>query len=266
MSEKTQRRSAARLGGRRVLISGAGSGIGRSVALRLAREGAKVGVVDIRREAADAVCAEIRAEGGSGMAEQCDVGASDDVARSVASVSDGLGGIDTLITCAGIAFPAHTHQTTVHEWESVIRVNLTGVFHATRHALPHLLANHASAIVTIGSIASLVAAGNNSAYEASKGGVLQFTRAVAVEYADRGLRANCICPGLIQTDLAQNTKSIIGDTGLADRPLIADRVQAPLPGRASPEVIAAAASYLCSDDASFVTGVALPVDGGYTAM
>jgi NAD(P)-dependent dehydrogenase (short-subunit alcohol dehydrogenase family) len=254
------------LGGRRAVVTGAGSGIGRSIALRLAREGASVAVADVRGPAAEAVCAEILAEDGNAIALQCDVGDPADVSSTMVRASDALDGIDTLVACAGIAFPAHTHQTEIDEWDAIVRVNLTGVFLAVRHALPHMLAANSGAIVTIGSIASLVAAGNNSAYEASKGGVLMFTRAVAAEYAEQGIRANCICPGLIQTDLGKNTRTLLGDSPAEGRPLIAERVQVPIAGRSSPEAIAAAAAYLCSDDASFITGIALPVDGGYTAI
>jgi NAD(P)-dependent dehydrogenase (short-subunit alcohol dehydrogenase family) len=256
-----------RLTGRRAFITGGGSGIGRATAIRLAGEGARVVVADIHFATAQAVVAEIATTGGSAYPVALDVRDDEGVRSSVDEAAHEFGGLDTVVACAGIAHPAATHEMPIDAWETMIRINLTGVFSTMRHSVPHLLAAGGGAIVTIGSVASLVAAGQASAYDASKGGVLQLTRAVAVEYAERGIRANCVCPGLVRTGLAANSRR------LADRfdesgtmAPAAGRVDIPIKGSADPEAIAAAVAYLVSDDASFVTGIALPVDGGYTAV
>ena len=135
-----------------------------------------------------------------------------------------------------------TADTSLAEWETVIRVNLTGAFLAIKHALPALIASGGGAIVTVGSVASLVAAGRAASYDASKGGLLQFTRAVAVEYADAGIRANCVCPGIVKTPLATNSEELHGPVEPAKRQ---SRPVAPMSRRAEPEEIAALVAFLC---------------------
>jgi NAD(P)-dependent dehydrogenase (short-subunit alcohol dehydrogenase family) len=263
----TENATGARLSGRRALVTGGGSGIGRAVGIRLATEGASVGVIDVRPGAADAVAREITDRGGTACAAIGDVGDEDSLAAVVTGIASAFGGLDTVVACAGLAYPGTTHGTSLDAWETMLRVNLTGVFLTVKHALPHLLAAGGGSIVTIGSVASLVAAGQSSAYDASKGGVLQFTRAVAVEYVDHGIRANCVCPGLVATGLGVNSRAITDHTDASGRRRpAADRVDVPMSRASDPAEIAAAVAFLCSDDASFITGVGLPVDGGFTAI
>jgi NAD(P)-dependent dehydrogenase (short-subunit alcohol dehydrogenase family) len=152
-------------------------------------------------------------------------------------------------------------------WNLTLRVNLTGTFLVVRDGLAHLLAAGGGAIVTIGSIASVVAGGYSSSYDASKGGVLQLTRAVAAEYADRGIRANCVLPGAVSTNLKAHSEESVGPrAGTGTRPSPPKRVDVPMNRHADPSEIAAVVSFLCSDDASFLTGGAVPVDGGHTAV
>src|SRR6266540_524340 len=175
-----------RLAGRRALVTGGGSGIGRASALRLAAEGAKVAVADVRAGAPDPVAAEVAAAGGCALPLVCDVRDEASVQAATTAAAEAFDGLDTVVACAGIAASGSTASMALADWELMIGVNLTGVFLTVKHALPHLVAAGGGAIVTIGSTASLVAAGRTSSYDASKGGVLQFTRAVAVEYVDEG--------------------------------------------------------------------------------
>ena len=267
MTYRPAGRLAGRLAGRRALVTGAGSGIGRAVAHRLAAEGAAVGVLDVRGPAAKEVVDELTAAGAHAVAADADVGDESSVADATETVVDALGGLDTVVACAGLTHPASTHEMPLEAWDTMLRVNLTGVFLTIKHAVPHLIEAGGGSIVTIGSVASLVAAGQSSAYDASKGGVLQLTRAVAVEYVDDGIRANCVCPGVVATNLGRTSRAITGlaDASGARRPP-ADRLDVPMSRRADPSEIAAVVTFLCSDDASFVTGAAIPVDGGFTAI
>ena len=254
-----------RLAGRRAVITGGASGIGAATALRLASEGASVAILDARGEAAEETAANLTACGSVAHGMACDVGDPVSVADAVATSVALLGGIDLVVAAAGITRPGATHELTLEEWDATIRVNLTGVFLTVRTTVPHLIEAGGGAIVTVGSVASLVAAGQASSYDASKGGVLQFTRAVAVEYADRGIRANCLCPGVVRTGLAANSRHLHGTTS-ARSIGVADRMPIPLDRAAEPSEMAAVIAFLGSDDASFVTGAAIAADGGYTAI
>jgi NAD(P)-dependent dehydrogenase (short-subunit alcohol dehydrogenase family) len=256
-----------RLVGRRALVTGGGSGIGRASALRLSAEGAAVAVVDVRTGASQPVATEIEAVGGRALALTADVRDEASVAAATTAAASALGGLDTVVACAGITASGATDAVTLDEWELVIGVNLTGVFLTVKQALPHLFEAGGGAIVTIGSVASLVAAGRTTSYDASKGGVLQFTRAVAAEYANRGIRANCVCPGVIATNLAATSRQLdapLASSGSVEGP--SSRVSPPMARAADPSEIAAVVAFLCSDDASFVTGAAIAADGGYTAI
>jgi NAD(P)-dependent dehydrogenase (short-subunit alcohol dehydrogenase family) len=254
-----------RLDGRRALVTGGGSGIGRATAERLAAEGAAVGVVDVRAGAAEDVAEKIVAAGGTAVGTVGDVGDQASVDAATAAVVAAFGGLDTVVACAGLAYPGTTDGMSLDAWDTMIRVNLTGVFLTVRAAVPHLLEAGGGAIVTIGSTASLVASGQCSAYDASKGGVLQFTRSVAVEYVEHGIRANCVCPGGMFTNFGVGE----GEAFFRERSpeeLEMAKTLHPLGLPITPEDCAEAALYLASDLAANVTGVALPIDGGYLAQ
>ncbi len=250
---------------RRAIVTGAGSGIGRACAALLAQHGTAVAVADLRGDAIDGVVGEITADGGRAIGITCDVGDEESVAGAVTEAAAEFGGLDTVVAAAGIARPGSITDLTLAEWETIIRVNLTGVFLTLKHTLGRLAAAGGGTVVTIGSVASLVAAGSAASYDASKGGVLQLTRAVAAEYADRNVRANCVCPGLVKTSLARNSERLYGPLSSRDN-LPFSRVRCPVERPADPAEIAAVVAFLCSDAASFMTGAAVPVDGGYTAI
>jgi NAD(P)-dependent dehydrogenase (short-subunit alcohol dehydrogenase family) len=258
--------SPSRLAGRRIFVTGAGSGIGRATAIRLAAEGAAVAVVDVRDGVADPVAGEVEAAGGRALALTADVRDEASVEDAVRATVAEFERLDGVVACAGITASSSTDSMALAAWDLVIAVNLTGTFLTIKHALPHLVAAGGGSIVTIGSTASLVAAGRSAAYDASKGGVLQLTRAVAVEYAERGVRANCICPGVVATNLAASSRQLDAPMASLDNTGPSSRLRIPMPRAADPAEIAAVAAFLVSDDASFVTGAAIAADGGYTAI
>ena len=249
-------------------MTGAGSGIGRACAQRLVADGASVAVTDVRSALVDEVASELTAAGGSVFASSLDVADEDAVAAVTASAAEQLGGLDGLVAAAGIASAGAIHELTLADWELVMRVNLTGVFLAAKHALPHMMGS-GGAIVTIGSVSSVVigAGGSAASYKAAKGGVLQLTRAIAVEYADAGIRANCVCPGAVATNIGRHARELSAQTTTAvERGVRPFSMAAPDDRRADPAEIASVAAFLLSDDASFMTGAAVMVDGGYTAI
>lgn len=259
----------SRHAGRSFIVTGGGSGIGRATALRLAREGAQVAIADLRSELAEAVLRDVEALGGRGLAVQCDVGHEPEVEAMVAAAAAAFGRIDGLFSNAGTAGRGWIHETSLDDWERVIRVNLTGAFLCAKHVLPHLLAHQSGVIVTTGSIASVVigAGGSAASYAASKGGLLQLTRQIAVDYGSQGVRAVCLCPGAVKTNLgAHATEDRQGQDPPPSGPLPRAKPWTPIPRSAEADEMAAAVSFLFSDDAAFITGTALFVDGGLTAI
>jgi NAD(P)-dependent dehydrogenase (short-subunit alcohol dehydrogenase family) len=255
----SRQKNVLRLAGRRIFVTGAGSGIGRACAERLAAEGAFVVASDRDDDAARATVDRI---GEHALALVADVADETSVAQAVAAGAEAAGGLDAVVTCAGVLQSAATDETSLELWELVLRVNLTGTFLAVRQCLPHLLAAGGGTVVTIGSIASVVAGGYAACYDASKGGVLQFTRAVAAEYAERGVRANCICPGGVRTGLKATSAQVTGPLQSSH----ATWADAPMGRYAEPAELAAVAAFLCSADSSFMTGAAVMVDGGLTGI
>jgi NAD(P)-dependent dehydrogenase (short-subunit alcohol dehydrogenase family) len=213
---EAERRVSSLLAGRRVLITGAGSGIGRACAQVAAREGAAVAILDLREDSVTGTVESLPDTDASVIGVRCDVADEASVSGAVEQAVAALGALDCIVAAAGVTKPAHTHELSLAEWQDILGVTLTGMFLTVKHTAPQLLAQGGGSIVTVGSTASLLAAGRSSAYDASKGGVLQFTRAIAAEYAERGIRVNCVCPGTVATALAQTSRELYGwrDDGL----------------------------------------------------
>ena len=250
-----------RLQGKVALITGAGSGMGRAAAELFAREGARVVVTDLVDDAGNAAVAAVREAGGEAIYVRADVAKWDDCVAMVAAATDTFGGLHILYNNAGI-FPADDGgalDTPEATWERVMDVNLKGVWLGCKAGIPALLASGGGAIVNVASFVALMGAATAQiAYTSSKGGVLAMTREIAVEYARQGIRANALCPGPIQTPLL--------DELLSDPERRARRmVHIPMGRLGRAEELAKAALFLASDDASFMTGAALVVDGGITA-
>jgi 3-oxoacyl-[acyl-carrier protein] reductase len=251
---------AGRVAGKAALVTGAGSGIGRAVAERLAEEGAAVAALSRTRAELEEACAGIeRRTGAAPLSLAADVADEAAVAEAVAVAVAAHGRIDVLVSNAGVELvhePA-LGDTTTAEWEHVLSVNLTGAFHVVRAAWPHLTAG--ASIVTVGSLNSLHPRAGAAAYAASKGGLLQLTRAVALELAPRGIRANCVCPGVIDTPLTDAFVAAASDPAAARAAYAAE---APLGRMGTAREVADAVLFLASDESRFVTGTALVVDGG----
>jgi len=251
-----------KLDGKIALITGAGSGIGRATALLFAAEGAKVAVADRAADNARAVVAEIAGSGGEAIAIVADVSKTADTERMVADTVGRFGRLDILYNNAGIGFARRTHLLTEEEWDRTIDVDLKGVFLGCKYALPELM-KHGGVILSTASVAGIEGFRQMAAYCAAKAGVILLTKSLAMDYAEHGIRVNCICPGSIETPLYESGF----DNLTPERRERAHQAFAAmhLLGRAGePEEIARVALFLCSQDASFITGQAVVADGGYS--
>jgi 3-oxoacyl-[acyl-carrier protein] reductase len=246
-----------RLEERVAIITGAANGIGRAIAERLAREGASVVVADVAPEGAEVAHA-IERLGGRAAFVSTDVTRDDDLRRMIDAAVVQFGRLDALVNNAGIGRYVPFAELTPEIWDRVHGVNLRAVYRSCQLALPALVSRR-GVIVNVASQSGLVGQPMNEAYCASKGGVVLLTRSLARELGPQGVRVNCVCPGGVDTKLLQGFLDVVGATPAQ----VAQQV--PLRRLAEPSEVAAAVAFLASDDASYVSGAALPVDGGATA-
>jgi len=249
----------ARLNGKVALVTGAASGIGQACALRFAQEGAAIVGLDVAEpsgqgwEAVTAAAREI-------AAYKADVRDEAAIRQAVAAAHERFGRFDVLVNAAGVAGAGAVTNLEEEEWDRIVDINLKGTYLVSKHVIAHMAEQGSGSVINLSSIEGLEAIQAQAAYNASKGGVILLTKNMAIDFGAFGVRVNCLCPGYIETPM----------TAVLDQPALAEMRQKFIrshmlsrPGR--PEEVAAAALFLASDDASFVSGVALPVDGGFTA-
>lgn len=254
-----------KLEGRRALVTGASSGIGRGIALAFAREGAKVAVVDVREEpkrgkwhetdVTTPTAAEIAQRGGEACFLQADLSREEEIRSAVSAAAERFGGLDILVNNAGIHLPGSIEEIDLNSWDRVMAVNLRAVFITTQAALPHLKQSPYGRVIHIASVHAY-GGGSGPAYAPAKAAVVNMARDTAIQVGKYGITVNAICPGYIETPLQDY--------------LTAEQIEAclqrtPLPRLGRPSDIAAAAVFFASDDAEWITGTDLVIDGGYIA-
>lgn len=254
-----------RLDGKVAVITGAAGGQGQAAARLFAEEGARLVMTDIDEEGAEKTAEEIRDAGGEAISLKTDVSREKDVAEMIRAAVDEFGALDVLFNNAGVGYSAADRLTMAsvvdtpeEDWDTILAINLKGVAMGCKHAIPVMVENGGGAIVNNASINALVALSGADAYTAAKGGIVALTRVLAVDWGPSGVRVNCICPGGVDTAMIA--------PAVADAEVLGFmRESTPLGRLARPEEIARVALFLASDEASFMNGAIVPVDGGWTA-
>ena len=252
---------AGRVEGKVALITGGGSGIGRATALLFGREGARVAIADYNAEGGERVAKEIRNAGGAAEFHAADVSNPADVEALIGKIVAAHGRLDCAFNNAGIeGRMASTPECSLDNWDRVIAINLSGVFYCLKYEIAQMLKQGGGSIVNTASVAGLVGLAGGAAYVAAKHGVAGLTKTAALEFAQRGIRVNAVCPGFIRTPMVER----VLDRGTFNEEQII--TAEPMHRMGKPEEIAEAVLWLCSDASSFVTGLPMPVDGGYIAQ
>lgn len=248
------------------LVTGAGSGIGREIALLYAKQGAQVVVADVNMDAAGIVVGEITGDGGKATAQRMNVADEGEVQAAISAVVEQHGRLDILVNNAGISQVGNLLETSSDEFDRVMSVNLKGVFLCSKYAVAQMVAQEPAGgvLVNIASVAGMIAVDRRAAYGTSKGGVIALTRSIAMDFVGQGIRANAICPGTVHTPFVEGflQRNYAGKEDEMRQQLHARQ---PVGRMGEPNEIAYAALYLASDEAAFVTGSSLVIDGGWTA-
>jgi len=254
--------SVTRLSGKVALITGGGTGIGRAIALAFAREGASVAVAGRRLEKLREVINEVHKQDGAGLAMECDVARARDVERAVKGTVERFGRVNVLVNNSGTLHVSTVEGISEEEWDRVMTVNVKGPFLMSRAVLPEFRKCGGGVIVNLGSVLGLVAVKDRAAYCASKGGVTMLTKAMALDHAHENIRVNCICPSIVETELVKG----VFDQSEQGQALRKARVATiPLGRIGQPVDVAEMAVFLASEESSWLTGTAIPLDGGVTA-
>lgn len=251
------------------IVTGAGHGIGRATALRLAADGYDVAVADVDAASADAAAAEVAAMGARALALAVDVGRPQQVEAMVARVSAELGRLDVLVSNAGRGTPGRAHELSLADWQAVLDTTLSSVFYGAKYAIPHMLRAGGGRIVNIASVQGFTAHRGSAAYNAAKGGVINLTRNLALDYALDGIRCNCVCPGHIRVRPREQTAAAMAARAIPypqARTIEELEAMHPLGRAGTPEEIADVVAYLVSPRSSFITGAAIVADGGLTVQ
>ncbi len=249
------------LNSRVTLITGGGSGIGRASALAFERAGATVVVADYNAESGERTVRMLKDAGGEAMFYPADVSNPEDIEALVNKIVETYGRLDCAFNNAGIEGDfAALSKCTIENWQRIISINLNGVFYCMKYEIAQMLRQGGGSIVNTSSVAGLVGAARAGAYSAAKHGVVGLTKTAALEYARKNIRVNAVCPGFVRTPMADR---LIDRGTLGEKSMIASE---PINRMGRPEEIAEAVVWLCSDAASFVTGVSMPVDGGLVAQ